>query len=286
MAAAMAVPERRARRTAMGEAPTLSFLARTSVFLLLLALPLRGHLPNDIAPKAEIPQNFKSIHKDEKQNLSSVMSAASENSMKNKTNEDILPTSLKVDASVVHAPTLAENEVVQPPVSPSETLSINQQNIDVSEDADSEEYDMADRNIFAGSLPTAKEPKDISKDYSMYDMASNSQNNQDDQDISEFAEELASMRTYENKKSFADNMKDATVSGLEDDSHFFFHLVIFAFLVAVVYITYHNKRKIILLVQNRRWRDGLCSRTVGYQRLDQNVNEAMPSLKITNEYIF
>ncbi|XP_055458842.1 keratinocyte-associated transmembrane protein 2 isoform X2 [Psammomys obesus] len=55
---------------------------------------------------------------------------------------------------------------------------------------------------------------------------------------------------------------------------------------AVVYVTYHNKRKIFLLVQSRKWRDGLCSKTVEYHRLDQNVNEAMPSLKITNDYIF
>ncbi|XP_039193430.1 keratinocyte-associated transmembrane protein 2 [Crotalus tigris] len=281
MAAAMAATERRAKCTAMGEALSLSSLARTSLFLLLLAFSLRAQLPDDTTPKAEIPQNAKSIHKDENQNLSSVMSATSENSIRNKTNEDTLATSLKVDTSVIHAPTLAEDKVVQPPVSPSETVSLNQQNIDVSEDADSKEYDMTDRNIFTSSLPTAKEPKD----YVIYDAASNSQNNQDDQDVSEFAED-SGMGNFENKKSFAHNMKDTTVSALEDDSHFFFHLVIFAFLVAVVYITYHNKRKIILLVQNRRWRDGLCSRTVGYQRLDQNVNEAMPSLKITNEYIF
>lgn len=30
----------------------------------------------------------------------------------------------------------------------------------------------------------------------------------------------------------------------DQDSHFFFHLVILAFLVAIVYITYHNKRKV------------------------------------------
>lgn len=71
-----------------------------------------------------------------------------------------------------------------------------------------------------------------------------------------------------------------------EDSHFFFHLLIFAFCAAVVYVTYHNKRKIFLLVQSRKWRDGLCSKTVEYHRLDQNVNEAMPSLKITNDYIF
>ncbi|XP_067851913.1 keratinocyte-associated transmembrane protein 2 [Heptranchias perlo] len=73
----------------------------------------------------------------------------------------------------------------------------------------------------------------------------------------------------------------------EDDSHFFFYLVAAAFLVAIVYITYHNKRKIyILLVQSRRWKDSLCSRTIEYQRLDQNIHDAMPSLKITKDYIF
>ncbi|TNN48976.1 Keratinocyte-associated transmembrane protein 2 [Liparis tanakae] len=76
--------------------------------------------------------------------------------------------------------------------------------------------------------------------------------------------------------------------GAEDeDSHFFFHLVLLAFLVALVYITYHNKRKIFLLAQSRRWKDGLCSRnTVEYHRLDQNVHEAMPSLKMTRDYVF
>ncbi|KAM4678516.1 keratinocyte-associated transmembrane protein 2 [Discoglossus pictus] len=72
----------------------------------------------------------------------------------------------------------------------------------------------------------------------------------------------------------------------KEDSHFFLHMVVIGFLIAVVYITYHNKRKIFLLVQNRRWRDSLCSKNGGYRRLDQNVNEAMPSLKMTNDYIF
>lgn len=108
----------------------------------------------------------------------------------------------------------------------------------------------------------------------------------------------------------------------DEDSHFFFHLVILAFLVAIIYITYHNKRKvrsdgrrrgpaqledylsrlghvcetksplsaspqIFLLAQSRRWKEGLCSRnTVEYHRLDQNVIEAMPSMKMTRDYIF
>ncbi|XP_032389294.1 keratinocyte-associated transmembrane protein 2 isoform X2 [Etheostoma spectabile] len=111
---------------------------------------------------------------------------------------------------------------------------------------------------------------------------------------------------YSNNEGYEDDVKDRTVSRLQpdgmevtrykgadsyntedEDSHFFFHLVILAFLVAIVYITYHNKRKIFLLAQSRRWKDGLCSRnTVEYHRLDQNVNEAMPSLKMTRDYIF
>ncbi|XP_054482022.1 keratinocyte-associated transmembrane protein 2 [Anoplopoma fimbria] len=111
---------------------------------------------------------------------------------------------------------------------------------------------------------------------------------------------------YENTNNDDDDVKDQSVSRLQpdvvgetsfkgadsyntedEDSHFFFHLVILAFLVAIVYITYHNKRKIFLLAQSRRWKDGLCSRnTVEYHRLDQNVNEAMPSLKMTRDYIF
>ncbi|KAJ7997156.1 hypothetical protein DPEC_G00226030 [Dallia pectoralis] len=82
--------------------------------------------------------------------------------------------------------------------------------------------------------------------------------------------------------------KDSNIYTPQDeDSHFFFHLIILVLLVAIVYITYHNKRKIFLLAQSGRWRDGLCSRNnVKYHRLDQNVNEAMPSLKMTQDYIF
>ncbi|XP_053573196.1 keratinocyte-associated transmembrane protein 2 [Bombina bombina] len=72
----------------------------------------------------------------------------------------------------------------------------------------------------------------------------------------------------------------------DGDSHFFLHLVIIGFLIAIVYVAYHNKRKIFLVLQKRKWRDGLCSKNTGYHRLDQNVNEAMPSLKMTNDYVF
>ncbi|OCT86308.1 keratinocyte-associated transmembrane protein 2 [Xenopus laevis] len=82
---------------------------------------------------------------------------------------------------------------------------------------------------------------------------------------------------------------DFTISsGAEsnEDSHFFLYLVIIAFLIAFAYIVYHNKRKIFLLLQSRRWRESLCSKNMGYRRLDQNVNEAMPSIKVTDRYVF
>ncbi|XP_069810235.1 keratinocyte-associated transmembrane protein 2 [Dendropsophus ebraccatus] len=75
-------------------------------------------------------------------------------------------------------------------------------------------------------------------------------------------------------------------SDADEDSHFFLHLVIIATIIATVYIAYHNKRKIYLLIQRRRWRDGLCSKNTGYRRLDQNVNEAMPSLRNSQNYVF
>lgn len=99
-------------------------------------------------------------------------------------------------------------------------------------------------------------------------------------------EALEENRGYVEIEQSVKSFKSPSSDVEEEDSHFFFHLIIFAFCIAVVYVTYHNKRKIFLLVQSRKWRDGLCSKTVEYHRLDQNVHEAMPSLKITNDYIF
>ncbi|NXW61697.1 KCT2 protein, partial [Eurystomus gularis] len=109
-------------------------------------------------------------------------------------------------------------------------------------------------------------------DYVPYEMTSNSRYNPDLLEMPE--DDSDTISNYNGEiKTLDEKIKDVSVTGLEEeeDSHFFFHLVVVAFLVAVVYVTYHNKRKIFLLVQSRRWRDGLCSRTVEYHRLDQNV---------------
>ncbi|XP_008290171.1 keratinocyte-associated transmembrane protein 2 [Stegastes partitus] len=115
----------------------------------------------------------------------------------------------------------------------------------------------------------------------------------DDSDAAFVSNDNSKDQTENRRQQQADKMEVTLYKGPnsynteDEDSHFFFHLVILAFLVAIVYITYHNKRKIFLLAQSRRWKDSLCSRnTVEYHRLDQNVNEAMPSLKMTRDYIF
>ncbi|XP_018547778.1 keratinocyte-associated transmembrane protein 2 isoform X2 [Lates calcarifer] len=116
----------------------------------------------------------------------------------------------------------------------------------------------------------------------------NNDNNDGEYDVGDNAKDQTMNRNQQSDRVEVTLYKGADNYSTEDeDSHFFFHLVILAFLVAIVYITYHNKRKIFLLAQSRRWKDSLCSRNnVEYHRLDQNVNEAMPSLKMTRDYIF
>lgn len=140
---------------------------------------------------------------------------------------------------------------------------VSQIDLEVYDDDDDGEDNYMDNGVLEHNLDTGYESSDAGKEQSV--------NRVQETDVKEETR-------YTGVDSY--NTED-------EDSHFFFHLVILAFLVAVIYITYHNKRKIFLLAQSRRWKDSLCSRnTVEYHRLDQNVNEAMPSLKMTRDYIF
>ncbi|XP_007461416.1 PREDICTED: keratinocyte-associated transmembrane protein 2 [Lipotes vexillifer] len=160
---------------------------------------------------------------------------------------------------------------------PSPTISLSQEEADNNEDPSIEEEDLLTLN---SSPSTAKDTLD-NGDYGEpdYDWTTSPRDDESN-------EALEENRSYMEIEQSVRPFKTPPSNIEEEDSHFFFHLIIFAFCIAVVYITYHNKRKIFLLVQSRKWRDGLCSKTVEYHRLDQNVNEAMPSLKITNDYIF
>ncbi|KAF7249225.1 Keratinocyte-associated transmembrane protein 2 [Varanus komodoensis] len=265
--------------------PWLPSLGQKTLCLLFGALLLHGQVQSSISQDSPlVPENVYTGY-----TANNDSAEASQNSLRNATEEGRLPAPLETDTSFKIESILAEENLSTQSVPVSLSLNPNpQMNIDESEDTNLNEEDIPDKYVLTSSLPVLKERINPSTPagYEQYSISSDSEDDQDDEGISELPEELTNMHNYENKKSFAEEMKDSPGSGLEDDSHFFFHLVVFVFLVAVVYITYHNKRKIILLVQSRRWRDGLCSRTVGYHRLDQNVNEAMPSLKITNDYIF
>lgn len=158
--------------------------------------------------------------------------------------------------------------------------SVPQAEADSNEDPSMEEEDL----LALSSSPSAAKDALDNGDYGEpdYDWTTNPRDEEPDESINiELSKESRGFTGFE------DSVEVVKLSPpSREDSHFFFHLLIFAFCAAVVYVTYHNKRKIFLLVQSRKWRDGLCSKTVEYHRLDQNVNEAMPSLKITNDYIF
>ncbi|KAM6224289.1 keratinocyte-associated transmembrane protein 2 [Rhynchocyon petersi] len=160
-----------------------------------------------------------------------------------------------------------------PPASP--TASLPEEEADNNEDPNIEEEVLFTLN---SSPATAKDTQD-NAEYGDYDWTTNPRDEESEETLEE---NRGYVEIEQSVKSFKTPSSDIE----EEDSHFFFHLIIFAFCIAIIYITYHNKRKIFLLVQSRKWRDGLCSKTVEYHRLDQNVNEAMPSLKITNDYIF
>ncbi|KAG8507201.1 Keratinocyte-associated transmembrane protein 2 [Galemys pyrenaicus] len=74
-------------------------------------------------------------------------------------------------------------------------------------------------------------------------------------------------------------------TNMEEDTHLIFHFVIVCLCVTLVYILYYNKRKIFLLAQKKKWCSQIWSQAMKYC-VDQNVNEAVPSLTITSDYIF
>ncbi|KFP69047.1 Keratinocyte-associated transmembrane protein 2, partial [Cariama cristata] len=209
------------------------------------------------------------------------------------TKKEAFATTAKINSVTAVKPSTAKDD--SSPSVPSGVVTaspVSQMDVDASEDTKIEEEDLLTdlKDTLNSSPPSIKETMELDggDDYGPYEMTSNSRYNPDLLEMPEDDDSDTINNYNEEIKTLNEKIKDVSVTGLEEeeDSHFFFHLVVVAFLVAVVYVTYHNKRKIFLLVQSRRWRDGLCSRTVEYHRLDQNVNEAMPSLKITNDYVF
>ncbi|KAM4747635.1 keratinocyte-associated transmembrane protein 2 [Rhinophrynus dorsalis] len=181
----------------------------------------------------------------------------------------------------------------------SKLLKLTSPTIDTSKEPTMEEENLLiGEDTVVTTLSFIKENGDSDiKDYddlenNEYDPISNSKEDPDTRvSPNDLNEDDADTDNYEDNLNNDElsNMKDddlINASSDEEDSHFLLHLVIVAFLIAVAYIAYHNKRVIFLLVKSKRWRESLCSKNSGYRRLDQNVNEAMPSIKMTNDYIF
>uniref|UniRef100_A0A7N4PJK9 Chromosome 5 open reading frame 15 n=1 Tax=Sarcophilus harrisii TaxID=9305 RepID=A0A7N4PJK9_SARHA len=197
--------------------------ARASpVLLLLLLLPLASpELPGASAVK---------------QTSETVETESTANHTRANVSTTSIPTSV---------PSSEKNEVITSVVSLSPT-TMPQIEVDATEDTRIEEEELLTLN---SSPSVTKDPLD-NGDYGEqdYDWTPNSRDDTDEQmqENTGYAgfEQTVNLNSFHETKSF----KSPSSNIEEEDSHFFFHLIIFALLIAIVYITYHNKRKVSLRI--------------------------------------
>lgn len=105
---------------------------------------------------------------------------------------------------------------------------------DDGDDDDDDNYESLENNL----LDETEDAVDDDKEFGLSLISSDDQSNDQSKD-------LAAISQQERDRLDGTHYKAADVYNTEvEDSHFFFHLVILAFLVAIVYITYHNKKKV------------------------------------------
>lgn len=147
------------------------------------------------------------------------------------------PSVSQINITLPHTTSTEKSGVASLSPHPSPTTSLSQEEADNNEDPSIEEEDLLTLN---SSPSTAKDTLD-NGDYGEpdYDWTTSPR---DDESNEALEENRSYMEIEQSVRSF----KTPPSNIEEEDSHFFFHLIIFAFCVAVVYITYHNKRKVSL----------------------------------------
>lgn len=183
------------------------------IHLFYLALSLPDSLSRTILNPDVSTGNASAVLKPENQTKSSVSQVST-----------TLPPTTSTEKS--------EGTSVAPHPSPT---SLSQEGADNSEDPSIEEEDLLTLN---SSPSTARDALD-SEDYGEpdYDWTTNPRGDEPNEASEEnrgYMEIEQSVRSFKTPSSNVE----------EEDSHFFFHLIIFAFCIALVYITYHNKRKV------------------------------------------
>lgn len=165
-----------------------------------------------------------------------------------RTTEELLPNPTDADAAATFTmaadpaiSTITSKPTMEKPSSASNTKLVSRMN-----PTEDEQEDNLDSQAETDVYDRENEDDDEDGDYDLGPAVKAPLNFNDEDDIMVDADnDPVVLRPADNAGKIDVHMKDTNIYTIQDeDSHFFFHLVILAFLVAIVYVTYHNKRKV------------------------------------------